>query len=37
VIHEYQKLNLDILRAIVESRGVDFLAFCTALGLRIQI
>jgi uncharacterized protein YutE (UPF0331/DUF86 family) len=37
VIHEYQKLNLDILRTIVESRGVDFLAFCTALGLRIQI
>ena len=35
-VHEYQKLNLDILRAIVESRGADFLAFCTALGLRIQ-
>jgi hypothetical protein len=29
-------LNLDILRAIVESRGADFLAFCAALGLRIQ-
>jgi hypothetical protein len=26
----------DVLRAIVESRGADFLAFCTALGLRIQ-
>jgi hypothetical protein len=26
----------DILRAIVESRGADFLAFCTALGLRIR-
>jgi len=26
----------DILRAIVESRGADFLAVCTALGLRIQ-
>lgn len=35
-VHEYQKLNLDILRAIVESRGADFIAFCTALGLRIQ-
>jgi uncharacterized protein YutE (UPF0331/DUF86 family) len=36
VVHEYQKLNLDILRAIVESRGADLLAFCTALGLRIR-
>ena len=36
VVHEYQKLNLDILRAIVESRGEDFVAFCTALGLRIR-
>jgi uncharacterized protein YutE (UPF0331/DUF86 family) len=36
-VHEYQKLNLDILKAIVEGRGADFVAFCAALGLRIQV
>jgi uncharacterized protein YutE (UPF0331/DUF86 family) len=36
VVHEYQKLNLDILRAIVESRGDDFVAFCATLGMRIR-
>ncbi|MEO8587103.1 MAG: DUF86 domain-containing protein [Acidobacteriota bacterium] len=35
-VHEYQKLSVDILRTIVESRGADSLAFCAALGLRIK-
>ena len=35
-VHEYQKLNLEILQAIVESRGSDFVAFCAAIGLRIR-
>src|SRR5436190_2240399 len=36
VIHEYQKLNLEILRSIVESKGRDLIAFCSALGVRIR-
>ena len=36
VIHEYQKLNLEILRSIVESEGRDLIAFCSALGVRIR-
>jgi hypothetical protein len=36
VIHEYQKLNLEILRGIVESEGRDLIAFCSLMGVRIR-
>ena len=36
VIHEYQKLNLEILRSIVVSEGRDLIASCSALGVRIR-
>jgi uncharacterized protein YutE (UPF0331/DUF86 family) len=35
-IHEYQALDVRILRAIVETRLVDFVDLCSALGLRVS-
>lgn len=35
-IHEYRALDVRILRAIVESRLVDFVDLCAALGLRVR-
>jgi uncharacterized protein YutE (UPF0331/DUF86 family) len=35
-IHEYQALNLDILKRIVENGRRDFVDFCAALGLKIR-
>jgi uncharacterized protein YutE (UPF0331/DUF86 family) len=34
-IHQYQELNLEILRWIVESGRKDFVEFCAAFSLRI--
>ncbi len=34
-IHQYQDLEVGILRCIVESGGRDLVDFCAALGLRI--
>jgi len=34
-VHEYQKLDLAILQAVIEQGGDDFSAFCAALGLNI--
>lgn len=34
-VHEYQKLDLAILQAIIEHGGDDFVAFCAAFGLKI--
>jgi uncharacterized protein YutE (UPF0331/DUF86 family) len=35
-IHQYQSLNLDILKRIVENGRRDFIDFCAALGLNIR-
>lgn len=35
VVHEYQQLDLDILRSIAESSQQDFMQFCRELGLTI--
>lgn len=35
-IHEYQSLNLDILKRIVENCRRDFIDFCATLGLNIR-
>ena len=35
-IHEYEELNLDILKYIAETGYRDFLTFCQALGLKIH-
>ena len=35
-IHEYQALDIRILRSIVDSRLVDFTDLCAALGLRVR-
>ncbi|HEY52224.1 MAG TPA: DUF86 domain-containing protein [Caldilineae bacterium] len=34
-VHEYQKLDLAILQAVIEHGGDDFVAFCAAFGLKI--
>ena len=34
-VHEYQKLDLAILQAVIEHGGDDFIAFCAAVGLKI--
>lgn len=34
-VHEYQKLDLTILRAVVETGGSDYVELCAALGARI--
>jgi len=33
-IHEYQQLDLAIVRSVIENRQEDFRAFLRALGLR---
>ena len=35
-VHEYQSLNLDILRGVVESGGKDLRRFCRELGIAIK-
>jgi uncharacterized protein YutE (UPF0331/DUF86 family) len=35
-IHEYQELDLEILHYIAREGFIDFIRFCTALGLNIQ-
>jgi uncharacterized protein YutE (UPF0331/DUF86 family) len=35
-IHEYQNLNIEILKRIVETGKKDFVDFCSALGLKIR-
>ena len=35
-VHQYQDLDLDILRYIAERGWTDLVKFCQALGLRIQ-
>lgn len=35
-IHEYQALDVRILRSIVDSRLVDFTDLCAAIGLRVR-
>lgn len=35
-VHQYQDLNPDILRYVVENGTQDLVAFCSALGLRIE-
>ena len=37
VIHEYQRVDLAILRAIAQTRWQDFVAYCDQLGLVIRI
>ncbi len=37
VVHQYQELNMDILRYIAETAWVDLQDFCKALGLRIKV
>ena len=34
-VHEYQALDLAILRSVVETRLIDFVDLCAALGLRV--
>jgi len=34
-IHQYQRLNIDILERILESGRQDYVDFCAALGLKI--
>ena len=34
-IHQYQEMDLAVLRTIAQTRHRDFVAFCAALGLRI--
>ena len=36
-IHEYQELDLSIVRDIATQRHQDFAKFCTALGMRIVL
>lgn len=36
-IHEYQHMDMSVLRAIGESRWRDFIAFCKELGLVVRI
>jgi uncharacterized protein YutE (UPF0331/DUF86 family) len=36
VIREYQNLNIEILKRIVETGRKDFIDFCSALGLKIR-
>ncbi len=35
-VHEYQALDLAILRAIVEDRWRSLVSFCRELGIRID-
>jgi uncharacterized protein YutE (UPF0331/DUF86 family) len=32
-IHQYQELDMAVLRSIVEHRYADFMEFCRSLGL----
>jgi uncharacterized protein YutE (UPF0331/DUF86 family) len=35
-VHEYQKLNLEILQRVVESEGRDLIELCRAMGLTVR-
>ncbi len=35
-VHEYQKLDLTILQAVIEQGDDDFISFCAAFGLDIM-
>lgn len=37
LIHQYQKLDLDILHLVAKERWTDFVALCQALGLKIVV
>jgi len=34
-VHQYQILNIDILRQVVEQSRFDLVNFCAALGIKI--
>jgi uncharacterized protein YutE (UPF0331/DUF86 family) len=36
-VHEYQSLNLDILRYVIEDGYKDLVVFCEKLGIRIVV
>ena len=36
-VHEYQALDLGVLRAIMEGRWTSLIDFCAALGLRVEV
>ena len=35
-VHQYEELDLDILRWVATRGEADWIAFCSALGLSIQ-
>lgn len=36
-VHEYQSLNIDILRYVIETGHMDLVRFCEKMGIRIKV